>query len=117
MKISDIEQRINASYNTIKRFIEKNPKYHEKINNVLHATDLGLKEYNENPNLTEDESLSLIGQNINEIPTLPQTGFYGEQTENAVRICQRLFGITESGAVGPVTWATIAQQYDYFIKQ
>ena len=44
MKISDIEQRINASYNTIKRFIEKNPKYHEKINNVLHATDLGLKE-------------------------------------------------------------------------
>ena len=61
--------------------------------------------------------IDLIGQNINEIPTLPQTGFYGEQTENAVRIFQRLFGITESGAVGPVTWATIAQQYDYFIKQ
>ncbi|MBR5223153.1 MAG: peptidoglycan-binding protein [Clostridia bacterium] len=61
--------------------------------------------------------IDLIGQNINEIPTLPQTGFYGEQTENAVRIFQRLFGITESGAVGPVTWATIAQQYDYFINQ
>jgi peptidoglycan hydrolase-like protein with peptidoglycan-binding domain len=61
--------------------------------------------------------IDLIGQNINEIPTLPQTGFYGEQTENAVRIFQRLVGITESGAVGPVTWATIAQQYDYFIKQ
>ena len=61
--------------------------------------------------------IDLIGRNINEIPTLPQTGFYGEQTENAVRIFQRLFGITESGAVGPVTWATIAQQYDYFINQ
>ena len=61
--------------------------------------------------------IDLIGQNINEIPTLPQTGFYGEQTENAVRTFQRLFGITESGAVGPVTWATIAQQYDYFINQ
>ena len=44
MKISDIEKRINASYNTIKRFIEKNPEYNEKINNVLHATDLGLKQ-------------------------------------------------------------------------
>ena len=44
MKISDIEKRINASYNTIKRFIEKNPEYNEKINNVLHATDLGLEQ-------------------------------------------------------------------------
>ncbi len=44
MKISDIEKRINASYNTIKRFIEKNPEFNQKINNVLHATDLGLQE-------------------------------------------------------------------------
>ena len=44
MKISDIEKRINASYNTIKRFIEKNPEFNHKINNVLHATDLGLQE-------------------------------------------------------------------------
>ena len=44
MKISDIEKRINASYNTIKRFIESSPEYNEKINNVLHATDLGLHE-------------------------------------------------------------------------
>lgn len=60
--------------------------------------------------------LDLIGQNIPEIPTLPPTGFYGEQTENAVLVFQHLFGIPESGAVGPVTWATIAQQYDYFIN-
>ena len=44
MKISDIERRINASYNTIKRFIEKNPEYNEKIDNVLHATELGLEQ-------------------------------------------------------------------------
>ena len=60
--------------------------------------------------------LDLIGQNIPEIPTLPPTGFYGEQTENAVLVFQHLFGIPESGAVGPVTWAIIAQQYDYFIN-
>lgn len=44
MKISDIEKRLNASYNTIKKFIENNPEYNEKINNILHATDLGLQE-------------------------------------------------------------------------
>ena len=44
MKISDIEKRINASYNTIKRFIEKNSEYNEKIDNVLHATELGLEQ-------------------------------------------------------------------------
>ncbi|MDE8272642.1 hypothetical protein PT189_08750 [Erysipelothrix rhusiopathiae] len=42
MKISDVEKRINASYNTIKRFIEKDDSYNEIIDNVLHATDLGI---------------------------------------------------------------------------
>jgi len=56
--------------------------------------------------------LSFIGQNINEIPQIPVTGYYGEQTENAVSTFQRLFGITVSGSVGPVTWAQIAKEYD-----
>ena len=56
--------------------------------------------------------LSFIAQNISEIPQIPITGFYGEQTENAVSTFQRLFGITVSGAVGPLTWAQIAREYD-----
>lgn len=44
MKISDVEKRVNASYNTIKRFIEKNDTYNEVIDNVLHATDLGIEQ-------------------------------------------------------------------------
>ena len=47
LKISDIQTRVNASYNTIKRFIESNPKYHEKIDSVLHATDLGIEKLEE----------------------------------------------------------------------
>ena len=45
MKISDVEKRVNASYNTIKRFIEKDDSYNEIIENVLHATDLGLEQF------------------------------------------------------------------------
>lgn len=44
MKISDVEKRVNASYNTIKRFIEKDDSYNEIIDNVLHATDLGMEQ-------------------------------------------------------------------------
>ena len=56
--------------------------------------------------------LARIAENIPEIPQIPVTGYYGEQTENAVSAFQRLFGITVSGAVGPVTWYQIAREYD-----
>lgn len=56
--------------------------------------------------------ISLISRNINEIPDVSVTGFFGEQTENAVSTIQRLYGIPVSGAVGPVTWYTIAREYD-----
>ncbi len=61
--------------------------------------------------------LSVIRQNIPEIPEISVTGYYGEQTVNAVEEFQRLFGIPVSGAVGPVTWANIANQYDFFNNQ
>lgn len=62
MKISDVEKRVNASYNTIKRFIEKDPEYNEKINNVLHATDLGLEqlelEYGVKAEILSDDNIN-----------------------------------------------------------
>ena len=56
--------------------------------------------------------LSRIADSITVIPKIPVTGFYGEQTENAVSEFQRLYGIPVSGAVGPVTWSRIAKEYD-----
>jgi len=61
--------------------------------------------------------LSLISQNINAIPNVSQTGYYGEQTENSVRVFQELYGIPVSGAVGPVTWYSIAREYDALNNQ
>lgn len=43
MKINDITNKIDASYNTIKKFVEKNPKYYKKINNIIHVSDEGLE--------------------------------------------------------------------------
>jgi len=56
--------------------------------------------------------LSLIGENYEDIPTIPVTGYFGPQTRAAVIAFQNAFGINPSGAVGAFTWNTIAQQYD-----
>ena len=68
MKISDVEKKINASYNTIKRFIEKKEVYNEKIDNVLHATDLGLveleKEYGVRSNIISDDNVNYYKSQI-----------------------------------------------------
>ena len=56
--------------------------------------------------------LQFLGDNINALPTLQVTGYYGDQTVNAVETFQRLYGLPVSGSVGPLTWFTIAKEYD-----
>ncbi len=56
--------------------------------------------------------LSYIASFINELPHISVTGYYGEQTENAVSEFQRLFGLPVTGSAGPVTWYQIARQYN-----
>ena len=60
--------------------------------------------------------LSFIGQNIDVIPRIPVTGYFGSQTRAAVTAFQNAFGINPTGAVGAVTWNTIAEQYDFLIS-
>ncbi|CAM2919687.1 hypothetical protein [Erysipelothrix tonsillarum] len=68
MKISDVEKRINASYNTIKRFIEKDDNYNEIIDNVLHATNLGIEqlemEYGIRTEILSDDNIDFYKNQI-----------------------------------------------------
>lgn len=43
MKINDVTKKIDASYNTVKKFIEKNELYYKFINNILHVTKKGVQ--------------------------------------------------------------------------
>lgn len=52
-----------------------------------------------------------------ELPKIPVTGYFGTQTEEAVRVFQRIYGIPVSGTVGPVTWNRIAQEYNNYYRQ
>ncbi len=77
--------------------------------------------YNITPGMSGDDVrelqtyLSVIGANYRDIPEVPVTGYYGDQTEDAVRQFQELFGLPVSGIVGPPTWDAIAREYN-FIK-
>ena len=57
------------------------------------------------------EYLNFIASLIPEIPSVRVTGYFGEQTDAAVRAFQRLYGIPESGTVAGVTWTAIADLY------
>ena len=60
--------------------------------------------------------ISLVGRYYNDIPEIPVTGYFGNQTKNAVITFQRLFGLPVNGVVGAQTWNAVAQQYDYLIE-
>lgn len=45
-----------------------------------------------------------------EIPSLPETGFFGEMTREAVIAAQNLFGLEPTGIANFLTWTTIARQ-------
>ncbi len=56
--------------------------------------------------------LSFISDFINEVPKIPVTGYFGEQTRNAATEFQRLFGLNPNGIVETLTWNEIANQYN-----
>ena len=55
--------------------------------------------------------LNFISQYYPQIPSVSVTGYFGTQTQRAVRAFQRLFGIAELGTVGLLTWDAIAGLY------
>ncbi len=57
------------------------------------------------------EYLNYISQYYTEIPSVSVTGYFGTQTQRAVRAFQRLFGIAEVGVVGLLTWDAITGLY------
>lgn len=57
--------------------------------------------------------LRVIGQNISAIPVIEVTGYFGPETERAVREFQSLYGLEPSGIVGAPTWDALAREYNF----
>lgn len=75
--------------------------------------------YNLTPGMRNDDVkefqtyLRVIGQNIEGIPVIEATGYFGSETERAVMTFQRLYGLDPSGIVGSPTWDALAKEYNY----
>ncbi|MBQ9086102.1 MAG: peptidoglycan-binding protein [Clostridia bacterium] len=57
------------------------------------------------------EYLNFIGQTYPEIPPINVTGYFGNQTQQAVLAFQRMEGIPANGTVGSVTWNAVTNLY------
>ncbi len=60
---------------------------------------------------TLQEYLTYISEVYPEIPAVPITGVFGNQTAASVEAFQRTFGLEVNGVVGPATWNSIASLY------
>ena len=56
-------------------------------------------------------ALNEISTNYPAIPKVNVDGIYGENTENAIRTFQRIFGLTPDGIVGLATWYKMVYLY------
>lgn len=57
------------------------------------------------------QELNRISQNYPAIPKVTVDGIFGPATENAVRVFQRIFGLTVDGIVGRKTWYELVRLY------
>lgn len=55
--------------------------------------------------------LNRISRSYPAIPRIPEDGVFGGQTEDAVRVFQRIFNLTEDGIVGQATWYQLVSLY------
>ncbi|MDD6033798.1 MAG: peptidoglycan-binding protein [Oscillospiraceae bacterium] len=55
--------------------------------------------------------LTVISREFPSIPAVAATGYFGDETRNAVRIFQNENNLTPDGIVGPATWDAIAGTY------
>lgn len=57
--------------------------------------------------------LNRISRNYPSIPKIPRAdGIFGSETEDAVRVFQRIFSLTSDGVVGKDTWYALARVYN-----
>ena len=55
--------------------------------------------------------LNTVAEFYDTIPSVENTGYFGEQTQNAVIALQRQFGLTPDGIVGENTWEALYSAY------
>jgi peptidoglycan hydrolase-like protein with peptidoglycan-binding domain len=59
---------------------------------------------------TIQNALNTVAPKVPGIPLLAEDGVFGPQTQHAVTVFQRQFGLTQDGIVGPITWERLMRE-------
>lgn len=60
------------------------------------------------------EYINVIAANDSSVPSVTADGTYGEETQKAVIAIQKNNGLNQTGQVGPLTWYTITELYNFY---
>lgn len=110
------ERTWNAIYDAYRGIVGEIPlRYIE--GNVLPYPGTPLRRGSDNDSvLLLQQYINAISRSISEIPSVGLTGYFGEQTDRAVRAIQSLYGLEENGIVGALTWGAITSLYNDIVN-
>lgn len=108
--------KIEYIFTSVKRLSELNSeglRLEEVAKQFTEVLSMGMQS-NEVKNL--QYFLAVIGAYYEQVPPVPITGYFGEQTENSVKAFQRVYGLPETGIVDRQTWEDIYRAYDGIVQ-
>ncbi len=108
--------KIEYIFTSVKRLSELNSeglRLEEVAKQFTEVLSMGMQS-NEVKNL--QYFLAVIGAYYEQVPPVPITGYFGEQTENSVKAFQRVYGLPETGIVNRQTWEDIYRAYDGIVQ-
>lgn len=108
--------KIEYIFTSVKRLSELNSeglRLEEVAKQFTEVLSMGMQS-NEVRNL--QYFLAVIGAYYEQVPPIPITGYFGEQTENSVKAFQRVYGLPETGIVDRQTWEDIYRAYDGIVQ-
>lgn len=108
--------KIEYIFTSVKRLSELNSeglRLEEVAKQFTEVLSMGMQS-NEVKNL--QYFLAVIGAYYEQVPPVPITGYFGEQTENSVKAFQRVYGLPETGVVNRQTWEDIYRAYDGIVQ-
>lgn len=106
----------NAIYNAYRGIIATIPLNYVE-GNVLPFPGTVLRVGSDNDAvLLLQQYINVIAQVYPEVNSVELTGYFGTQTDAAVKAIQRLFGLDDNGIVGTVTWEAVTSLYSDIIN-
>lgn len=106
----------NAIYNAYRGIIAEIPLQYVE-GNILPFPGIVLRQGSDNDSvLLLQQYINVIAQIFDDVNSVELTGYFGAQTDRAVRSIQEITGLEANGIVGAITWDAITSLYSDIVN-